>query len=102
MAATNNMTSIPPREWTQLTTADATAVAVQNFNSPNGGAAVYLIATAGAVVPTATPSALGCKRLEGGQIIAADLTLAQLWPGISGTRLYAYCDQPAQVSVSHA
>lgn len=82
--------------WGQLTNADVTALRVQNLN----GYEIKIKATVGAVAPT---SDAGAIVLAAGQAIAADLTLAQLFPGVSGAnRVYAFSDAPALVSVSHA
>jgi hypothetical protein len=78
-----------------ITNNDVTAARVQNVS----GFDILIKATVGAVAPTDT---LGAVNFKPGQIIAADLTLAQVWPGIAGTRLYALCDQNAVLSVSHA
>ncbi|MBK8772713.1 MAG: hypothetical protein IPM06_20115 [Rhizobiales bacterium] len=99
MARNNTLTEIPQRVWTPLTNADATAVRVQN-RSPS---AILLSATNGATEPSDLNGAL---ELGAGQTMAADLTLAQLWPGVSGAnRLWAWSDMDpliTTVSVSHA
>lgn len=82
--------------WGQLTNADVTALRVQNLN----GYEIKIKATVGAVAPT---DATGAITILPYGAIAADLTLAQLFPGVAGAnRVYAFADIPAIVSVSHA
>ena len=91
----NTNVAIPARTWTQITNADVSALRVQNIN----GYSIKIMGTVGAVAPTTDAGAL---VLAAGQAIAADLTLAQLFPGVSGAnRVYAFSDAPALVSVSH-
>ena len=91
----NATVAVPARTWTQLTNADVSALRVQNLN----GYSIKIMGTVGAVAPTTDAGAL---VLAAGQAIAADLTLAQLFPGVSGAnRVYAFSDAPALVSVSH-
>lgn len=81
--------------WTRLTNATVTAIRVQN----RSGYSVLLKATAGVGAPS---DFTGAIELLPYSILAADLTLAQLWPGVAGTDVYAWCAQGAQVSFSHA
>lgn len=82
--------------WTLLTNNDVTALRVANL----GVEPVWLEAAVGAVPPTDT---LGALPLRPGEILAADLTLAQLFPGIAGAnRVYVYCPVASKMSVSHA
>ena len=92
----NATVTVPAGTWTQITNANVTALRVQNLN----GFPIKIKATAGAVAPT---DAAGAITLLPHAAIAADLTLAQLFPGVSGAnRVYAFSDAPALVSVSHA
>ena len=94
--ARNDTIILPQGVWTQLTNANASALRVQNL----GGYTLQLQATAGAVAPT---SISGAVELRSGETLSADLTLAQLWPGVTGAnRVYAISDVVAPVSVSHA
>lgn len=94
--ARNTTISLPSGEWTEVTNANATAVRVQNLS----GFAIHLSATSGAVEPGSLDGSL---LLDGRQTMATDLTLAQLWPGVSGAnRLWAWASTPVTVSVSHA
>ena len=91
----NATVAVSARTWTQLTNSDVSALRVQNLN----GYPIEIMGTVGAVAPTSDAGAL---VLAAGQAIAADLTLAQLFPGVSGAnRVYAFSDAPALVSVSH-
>lgn len=91
-----NMTvSIPAATWTQLTADNITALRVQNLC----GYTVYIMATVGAVAPTSVAGAILLNPLQG---VAANVPLADLFPGVVGAnRVYGYCDVPAAVSVSH-
>jgi hypothetical protein len=94
--ARNDDIEIPERAWTQLTNADATAVRV----SLKGSFGLLLQATNGTTPPTGLGGAI---PLQGYGTLAADLALADLWPGVSGAnRLWAWTDQAQTVSVSHA
>ena len=92
----NATVAVSARTWTQLTNSDVSALRVQNLN----GYPIEIMGTVGAVAPTSDAGAL---VLAAGQAIAADLTLAQLFPGVSGAnRVYAFSDIATTVSVSHA
>ena len=98
MAATNTTTNLPANTWTQLSTADVTAIRLQHF-----GARVWIMGTVGAVAPVGSPSSLGAVFIDPARVLATDVTLAMLFPGVTGaTRVYGYCDVPNSVSVSHA
>lgn len=69
--------------WTQLTTADTTALTFQNKGMSN----IFVKATVGATPPTNLDGAIiyGAERGE-----TSNITLANLFPGVSGAnRLYA-------------
>lgn len=94
----NAFVTIPPGAWTQITSGDVSALRAQIVR----GREVYLQATVGAVAPT---SEGGSISLRAGTILAANLLLAEIWPGVAGaTRVYAYVDSVdgAIISVSHA
>ena len=92
----NTTISLPPKTWTQITTADVIALRVQN----QSGYDIRLMATAGAVAPA---SSAGSIMLRPYEALAADLSLSYLWPGVAGAnRVYAICETGAEVSVSHA
>lgn len=92
--AKNTTMSLPQREWTELTDADVSSVTVQN----QSGYDIYLLATAGTA-----PSLLGGAILVQPYKIAEALSLASVWPGVTGpVRLFAYAPNGASVMVSHA
>lgn len=94
--AQNTDIAVPAATWTLLTDSDVTALRVQNY----GQVAVFLKATAGATPPSDTT---GSISLPPDAVLAADLTLADVWPGVaSATRVYAYCADAVTLSVSHA
>jgi len=46
---------------------------------------------------------LGTIVLGGGNVLAADMTIAQLWPGVAGAnRVWAFANTASVASVSHA
>jgi hypothetical protein len=83
--------------WTMLTDADATAVTFQN----SGGATMLVEATAGTTAPATTAGAYSYAPGEGE---ASNVTLAVLFPGVSGAnRLWAYGrDDTTSCEISHA
>jgi hypothetical protein len=88
--------TLPAGVWTQLTNANASAIRVQN----QSGITVELQATNGGTAPSDNRGSIG---LEARETLAADLTLAQLWPGIVGAnRIWAFAYTSVTVSVSHA
>ena len=94
--ARNELITIPAATWTPLTNANATAARVQNLSSYD----VRLSATPNTTPPT---TLAGAVVLPPGEILAADLTFAQLWPGVSApVRLWAFGDIEVTLSVSHA
>ena len=94
--ARNDTLSLVSGVWTQLTNANVTAVRVQNLV----GYTIRLQATNGITEPDSTAGALELRPMA---TLATDLTLAQLWPGVTGAnRLWALSTIGANVSVSHA
>lgn len=95
MAQSANIT-LAAGEWTQLTNADVSAIRVQNL----GGSFVRIHATTGETAPT---SVGGAFRVGAGDLLAANVALADLFPGVTaGYRVWAITDYPVTVSVSHA
>ena len=92
--ARNANIPLDPSVWTQITNADVTALRVQSLS----GCTIRLMATAGAVAPTDDEGAL---TLMPNAILASDLTLADLWPGVAGANR-VYAKGAGDVSVSHA
>ncbi len=95
MAARNTTLVLVEATWTLLADNDVTAIRVQNQTS----SILFLQATVGASAPS---SNAGTLMLFANQTLAADLTLAQLWPGVAGTRVYGKAAAGGDVSVSHA
>lgn len=95
--ARNDTFGLPSGAWTQLTNANASAVRVQN----RSGYSILISATHGTTAPTTVNGAIEVLPF---QTLAADMTLAQLWPGVdpAANRLWAWSDNGATVSVSHA
>lgn len=87
---------VPPSVWTEITVNDVTALTVANL----GTTPVYLKGTVGATAPTSTT---GCIALLPFDTRTSAETLAQWFPGLGAvTRVYAYCEAPAVLSVNHA
>lgn len=94
--AQNTTIAVPARTWTLLTDSNVTAIRAQ----VRGYRTVELVGTVGATPPSDTT---GSITLADYGILTSDLTLAVLFPGVSGAnRVYAWCEQDAQVGVSHA
>jgi hypothetical protein len=94
--AQNTTISLAAGTWTLLTDGNVTALRVVNL----GEEPIWLQATVGTTPPT-TPA--GALPLQPGPVLAADLTLAQLFPGVTGAnRVYALAPRATSVSVSHA
>jgi hypothetical protein len=85
--------------WTLLTDSNVTALRVVHL----GTEGIWLQATVGATPPSGLAGTAGALPLLPNQILAADLSLADLFPGVSGAnRVYAYAPALTKVSVSHA
>lgn len=94
--ATNTLTPIPANTKVLITNMDVTAVCVQNL----GDDEVWLIGTNGVGEPALEAAP---KVLLPGSILAADRTLASLWPGVTGVnRVWAFSYRGSRLSVSHA
>lgn len=93
----NTTITVPKWTWTLLTDADVTAVTFLN----NGGSTLLLQGTVGATAPTTLAGALVYGP---GQGETSSVTMAVLFPGVSGAnRLYAQGrDDSTSVTVSHA
>jgi hypothetical protein len=91
----NTTTSLTANTWTQVTNADVTAIRICNL----GTEPIWVMATAGATPPSNTNGAL---PIQPGEIMPANLTLADLFPGVAGTRVYVRAPNASRVSISHA
>ena len=92
----NTTITYPANIWTQVTNADITAIRVQNQS-------VFTVKLQATSDSTAPSNLNGVIELAGGETLAADLTIAQLFPGVtSAVRLWVYPTFPAVLSISHA
>lgn len=96
MAARNTDISLTTGAAVLLTDGAVAACRVQN----QSGYTITLQATASATPPT---SRAGGVTMSPHGTLAADMTLAQLFPGVGSGALYlwAFADLPCTVSVSH-
>jgi hypothetical protein len=91
----NDKVNLAPGVWALLTVSDVTAVRVVAL----AGYDVLLMATNGTTAPSDID---GGVPLPAGQILAADMPLSALFPGVAGAnRLWAFCNQNVSLSVSH-
>ncbi len=93
----NTTRLIPKWTWTQLTDVDVTAITFINA----GGTTMMVKATVGATAPT---DLLGSIPYGPGQGETSAVTLAQLFPGVTGAnRLWAWGrDDATSCAVSNA
>lgn len=96
----NTTLTLTTNAWTELTANDVTAVTFVVI----GPTQLLLKGTVGSVMPTDDLAAIPYDALKGE--IAANVTLAALWPGLTGVnRLWAYLPPSVpgtRVMVSHA
>jgi hypothetical protein len=85
---------IPAATWTLLTDADVTSLTFQNKATSD----LLIVGTVGAVAPTSFAAAITYGPSTGERNVA----LADLFPGVAATRVYAYSESGGQVFVSHA
>lgn len=82
--------------WNRLTAGAVTALRVQNTS----GFTIHLQATSGAAAPTNSDGSLALEHMG---TLAADRTVASLWPGVAGAdNIWAFVYSPCLLSVSHA
>lgn len=92
--ARNTTLIIPAQTWTQLTDADVTSITFQN----TAGYYMLVKGTAGATAPTDDDGAIRYNPGQG----ELNTALADLFPGISATRVYVYAPTGGEMMVSHA
>lgn len=92
--AQNTTVTVTAGSWTQLTDADVTSITFQNVS----GYHMLVKATADATAPTSLD---GAARYNPGQG-ERNVSLSDLFPGISGVRLWALSNEAVEVLVSHA
>lgn len=93
MAQNTNVT-LTADDWTQLTDANITTITFQN----KGTYHILVKGTTDATKPTNEDGAIRYNPGQG-ELNAA---LADLFPGISAVRVWAYADKSLDVMVSHA
>jgi hypothetical protein len=91
--AQNTDIVLPIGAWTQLTDADVTAITFQN----KSGNYILVKGTVGATAPTNNDGAIRYNPGQGERSVS----LSDLFPGISASRVYAYALNGAEVMVSH-
>lgn len=94
----NTFISVPANTWTLLTDANVTSLTFQ-VGDLSVASNVLIAGTVGAVPPTNIQSALRYGPQEG----EINVALSDLFPGVLGAnRVYALCNYPATIFVSHA
>jgi len=92
--AQNTTITLTAKSWTQLTDADVTKITFQNIS----GYHILIKGTTGATAPTDTTGSIRANPGQG----ELNVFMADLFPGISAARLWAYSDCAVEVFVSHA
>jgi len=92
--AQNTTVEITAGSWSQLTDADVTSITFQN----RCGNFLLVKGTTSAVAPTDLDGSISYTPGQG----ELNTALADLFPGISAVRVYAYSDVNGEVMVSHA
>lgn len=81
--------------WTQLTAADVSLITFQNI----GSSFVLVLGTNGVSAPGSKDGALRYNPGQG----EMNTAVGDMFPGVVGVnRVWAYCEGPTQVVVSHA
>lgn len=94
--AQNTTITCEAGEWTLLTNGPVDAIRAVHL----GTEGIWLQAAVGLNPPASTA---GAVPLLPNQVLAADISLVQLFPGIAGAdRVYAFAPATTKVSVSHA
>jgi hypothetical protein len=92
--AQSDTVSVNGAAWGEVTNADVTSViTLQN----TGGAPCWLVR--GSSAPDDGPEAGSLLLLPGAALIGE--AVADLWPGLTGARVYAYAPDGTSVAVSH-
>ena len=91
----NTTYDLAAKTWTMITDADVTEITFQNVSESD----VWIKATTDTASPTTRVAAIKYPPSMGERKVA----MADLFPGLTGAdRVWAYCDAPASVMVSHA
>ncbi|MEL6959718.1 MAG: hypothetical protein AAGL89_12285 [Pseudomonadota bacterium] len=85
--------SLPSGQWKEVTNADVEEIRIQN----RSGYQVLLQRS-----DDAEPSAAGGALEIGSSLVLFHERLDVAWPGASGSRVWAFCEHEATLSVSHA
>ena len=92
--AQNTTIAVPAETWTLLTDSDVTSLTFQvRSNGP-----VYIAGTAGATPPTDFDGSIIFHSTQAQR----NVSMSDMFPGISATRLYAYSKTVSNIFVSHA
>lgn len=98
MAATNDDRAIPKGVWTEVTTADTTAIRIQNMSE----AMVFIQATAGAAPTGATFAEQRKGSIRVRPWLGEVFTIADMFMGVTGAnRIWAYAMIDCEISFSH-
>jgi hypothetical protein len=92
--AQNTTILVPALTWTELTNDDVTSITFQNRTG-------YPVFVKGTEDDTAPSDASGAIRYNPGQG-ELNVELADLFPGITAVRLWAFAEIASEVTVSHA
>lgn len=91
----NTTIEIPADSWVMLTSSDIVRITFQNVSDNF----LFIKGTADTTAPTTTSGAIRYNPGQG----EVNVFLSDLFPGIASCdRIWAYCDEPARVLVSHA
>ena len=92
--AQNTTLTVPANTWTQITANDVSALTFHNQS-------FYMLQVKGTVGATAPSDFLAAIEYAAGEG-ETNISIGELWPGISATRVYVFCTNIAKVMVSHA
>lgn len=92
--AQNTEIALPRDTWVLLTDADVTSLTFQVF----GSGPIYVAGAASATAPTDFTTSLVYRSGQG----EINKTMADMYPGITAVRVYAYCGHNGRAIVSHA
>lgn len=94
--AQNTTIVTTPDTWTLLTDSDVTSLSFQVVQAPSK---VFFKGTVGANPPSTLAGSFVYKAEEAGEYA---ISLADMFPGLAATRLYAWSHDAADITVSHA
>ena len=91
----NTTISIPPQTWVLLTETDSPTMSFQILQSLSG---VHLKGAVGETTPADIAGSFVYNQQEG----EYGITLAEMFPGLSATRLYVWSQTQASIMVSES